>query len=576
MSDYEEEHFPVGIRTSFSSTFDADWRDSAGLTDFVPIRRSFSEFYRGECMTVDTNSHPCEFQNVTSKEEIQNFADDDDSDLDSLNVSTVMNLGSGMNSSCITATENSACSDVQRRSFQPEFDMQIDSLISEHCSANSDYANCYHSNDANSGTKVNSRAKIGEAAVTVGQYDSLSRTGLSGKEFAHSQPESSNVNDVTRHRAVSEIRNNIPDVGSVKSCSDSASEIGQSSPDTILRGEFAHFRKRSPGVAKRLEATTPSHSESVDLSVLGLHEVCEVDEAAFDEHNPESCSSTQPSTILWDTIPAESKANVTVIGTDSTEGRCIAKDSTRSRECNNVVVESSQMWESLSDDSARRSDPFRYSGMLPDAVLFTTSDDPVADQTIRLSPELTECDSDNVSTLEEDITVDVVDGCLPAVEDGLSCSDTDELHTSVRTSSPSNFSSATQSDTALDSSIKFPVSETEVMDFFSGTADSPRVKDDAVERAIRDIRLAMERSKRFSAGSPAKSQQSAQRHVESVWVSRAEWVFFSLYNCIILTFSTLLITILFVKLSIEHSVHVSGEIQIVFEIDCVTVIGFNS
>jgi len=524
MSDYEEEHFPpVGIRTSFSSTFDADWRDSAGVTDFAPIRRSFSEFYRGERITVDTDNHECEFRNVTSKEEIQNVVGDDDSDLDNLNVSAVTNLGSGTVGSCVTVMKNNVCrDDVQSRSFQPEFDMQIDSLVSEHCSMNSECANGYHGSDASTGTKVYSYAENGGA--TVSEYDSLSRTGPSGRVFAYSQRDVDNANDVIRHRTVSEIRNNIPDVGSAKSCSDAASEIGRSSPDMILRGEFARFHKRSPGVAKRLEATTPSHSESVDLSLLSLQEVCEVDEAAIDERNPEgsSSSSSQPLTVSLDTVPAGSKVDMTVAGTDSADGMCIEKASTKHRELGNVVVESSRMWETRSDDSARISDPFRYSGMLPDAVLFTTSDDPVADQTIRLSPELTECDSDNVSTLEEDITVDVIDGCLPVVEDGLSCSDTDEIHTSAQTSSPSNFSSATQSDTALDSSVKFPVSETEVMDFFSGTADSPRVKDDAVERAIRDIRLAMERSKRFAAGSPAKPQQSARRDVESVWVSRAE------------------------------------------------------
>jgi len=523
MSDYEEEHFPIGIRTSFSSTFDADWRESTSITDFAPIRRSFSEFCRGERITVDTVGCEDEFQNVSSKEEIKNFVDDD-SDLGNLNGSTITSVGSDTGNSCITATKNSVCSDVQSRSCQPEFDMQIDSFVSEHCNINSEYVNGYHCKDGNSGTTVMSHSENGGA--TVSQSDSLTGIGLS-KELAHSQHDGSTINDVVRHRTVSEIRNNIPDVGNVKSCSDSVSEIGQPSPDTILRGEFARFRKRSPGVAKRLEATTPSPGESVDTSVLSLHEVCEVDEAAVLRHNPEN-SSTQLTTLSMGTIPTSSKANMIVSAIDAG----VTYESTKHREHGNIIDSSqmSRMWESLSDVSARRTDPFRYSGMLPDAVLFTTCDDPVADQTIRLSPELTECDSDNVSTLEEDVATDVVDGCLPVVEDGLSCSDTDEVPTSAQNSSPSNFSSAAHSDVAVDSSNKLPVSETEVMDFFCGTTDSScvntRLKDDAVERAIRDIRLAMERSKGFAARSPEKSHlfkpQSSRHGVESVWVSRAE------------------------------------------------------
>jgi len=70
-----------------------------------------------------------------------------------------------------------------------------------------------------------------------------------------------------------------------------------------------------------------------------------------------------------------------------------------------------------------------------------------------------------------------------------------------------------------------------VMDFFSGTAyggsDTSSMKEtDPVEKAIRDIRLAMERSKGLTAGSPKKSHTfkppSSQHDVETVWVSRAE------------------------------------------------------
>jgi len=520
MSDYEEEHFPVGIRTSFSSSFDADWRESAGVTDFAPIRRSFSEFYRGERITVDTVSHNFEdeLQNYSSKEELQNYVDDD-SDLDNLNGSHRMNVDSA--SSCVAATKNNISSDVQSRSYQPEFDMQIDSFVSEHCSSiKSECLNGYHNKESNNETKIMSHTDSGVSTVTL--TDSLTRT-VAGMEIAQSPCGA--VNDVVRHRAVSEIRNNIPDVGSVKSYGDSGSEVRQPSPDTVLRGEFARFRKRSPGVAKRLEATTPSQGESIDTSVLSIAEVCETDENALVGYKGDSYS-TQPSTLFMSSIAACSRMNVTLPAANAS----IEKEAAKLRN----IVDSSQMsrmWESLSDVSAQRTDPFRYSGMLPDAVLFTTCDDPVADQTIRLSPELTECDSDNVSTLEEDSVVDVVDGCLPVVEDGLSCSDTDEMVTSAPNSSPpSNFSSAAHSDVAADNLHKFPVSETEVMDFFSGTADTScvasRVKDDAVERAIRDIRLAMERSKGLAARSPGKCeslrQQSSRHNAESVWVSRAE------------------------------------------------------
>ena len=528
MSDYEEEHFPVTIRTSFSSSFDGDWRESAGGTDFAPIRRSFSEFYRGERITVDTVGHNYEdeFQNVYSKEDIQN-SDDDSSDLDDMNGPSRMKLGPG--SSCVIGTKNNrVCGDIQSRSCQPEVDMHIDSSMSEH----SECVNGYDSRDANNETKVVAHTQ--NNGETVCRSDSLPKTGLID-EFVHTQHGSNSIHDV-RQRIVSEIRNNIPDVGHVKSCSDSGCEIRQPSPDTILRGEFARFRKRSPGVAKRLEATTPSQSESVDMSMLRYVEMCEADEAAVIRYNPESSRIfTQPSIPFTGSVAASSMVNVTVPTADA-EGSPVQKDTAKY----SSIVDSLQMsrtWDSLSDDSARRTDPFRYSGMLPDAVLFTTCDDPVADQTIRLSPELTECDSDNVSTLEEDNVADVVNGCLPVVEDGLSCSDTDEMPTSVQNSSPpSNFSSAAHSDVAeMDISHKFPVSETEVIDFFSGTMDSSyntaRVKDDPVERAIRDIRLAMERSKGFAAGkgfavgSPRKSQsfepQSCHHDDETVWVSRA-------------------------------------------------------
>jgi len=517
MSDYEEEHFPVGIKTSFSSSFDAAWRESADVADFAPIRRSFSEFYRGERITVDTVGHKYEdgFQNVSSEEEIQNFVDDN-----SLNDSAVTNIGSG--NLYVTATKSSVCNDIQSKSLQPELDTPTDSFVSEHCSVNSECINGYRSKDAHSGRE--------NGAAAAKQSDSSMRIGLR-KEGTQSQHASTTVNDAVRHRAVSDIRNNIPDVGNVKSCSDSGSEVRQPSPDTVLRGEFARFRKRSPGVAKRLEATTPSQADSVDMSVISLAEVYEPDEAAVVRHNPES-SSSQPSTPFMGSVLASSRMHVIVPAVNA-EGTYTENETSRPkrRELSNIVDSSqmSRMWESLTDVSARTTDPFRYSGMLPDAVLFTTCDDPVADQTIRLSPELTECDSDNVSTLEEDIVDDVVDGCLPVVEDGLSCSDTDELPTSVQTSSPSNFSSAAFSD-VVDSSNKFPVSETEVMDFFSGTADNSSittmVKDDPVERAIRDIRLAMERSKGFTGGSPRRSQslkqQSSHQDAESVWVSRAE------------------------------------------------------
>jgi len=523
MSDYEEEHFPVTIRTSFSSSFDADWRGSAVGTDFPPIRRSFSEFYRGERITVDTASrnYEDEFRNFSSEEEIQNSVGDC-SDLSNWNSSNRTKLGSG--SPCVAETKNSLCSDIQTRSYQPEVDMQVDNSVSEHSAVNnSECANGYNNSDANSGTKVVSHFESSD--------DSLRRTGLD-EDTVRSQHGSRTVNDVVRQRIVSEIRNNIPDVGNVKSCSDFSSDVRQPSPDTVLRGEFARFRKRSPGVAKRLEATTPSQSESFDMSVLSSSDVCEADEAAVVGQNPEISSIpvlSQHSVLLTSNVAA---TNRVTLPTSDDDEMSAWKQLTKHCEYSNIIGSSqtSRTWDSMSDDSVRRTDPFRYSGMLPDAVLFTTCDDPVADQTIRLSPELTECDSDNVSTLEEDTVADMVNGCWPVVEDGLSCSDTEELPTSAQNSSPSNFSSAAHSDTAeADIAHKFPVSETEVMDFFSGTVDNncdtTRAKDDPVERAIRDIRLAMERSKGFAAGSPRKSQsfkpQSSHHDVENVWVSRA-------------------------------------------------------
>jgi len=517
MSDYEEEHFPVGIRTSFSSSFDADWRESAAGTDFAPIRRSFSEFYRGERIIVDAagSKDNDEFRTVLSNDEIQNSVDID-SCLDYLNGSNGRRLTSD------SSAKHTVCTDVQHGSYRPEVDMQTDSSASENCSVNG-----YDSRDDNDGPKsVSHTDDIGETAE---QSVSLPRTGLV-EAFAHSQHISGTSSDIVRQRTVSEIRNNIPDVGNVKSCSDPSYEIRQSSPDTILRGEFARFWKRSPGVAKRLEATTPSKGEIADLSVFASAEVPEAEESTL-SRCLESNMLTQPVIPSTGSVSATGIVNVKVPTVDIEETSA-QKESSKQLECSNIVDawQISGTWDSLSDDFARRTDPFRYSGMLPDAVLFISGDDPVADQTIHLSPELTECDSDNVSTLEENSIDDVVDSCLPVVEDGLSCSDTDEISTSAQHSSPlSNLSSAAHSDAAA--AHKFPVSESEVMDFFSGTAyggsDTSSMKEtDPVEKAIRDIRLAMERSKGLAAGSPKKSQTfkppSSQHDVETVWVSRAE------------------------------------------------------
>ena len=510
MSDYEEEHFPVTIRTSFSSSFDGDWRESAGGTDFAPIRRSFSEFYRGERMTVDTVDHKYDdqFQNVSSKDDIQDLSDDN-SDLDNFNNSNSVKLGAG---------SQYLHDSLESRSNQPDVDMPIDAPVSELSSINSECVNGYDSRD-NSGTKSVSRAQNNEASI---DHSILSPgTGL------HSQHGNGTVRDVVHKRIVSEIRNNIPDVGNVKSCIDSSYEICQPSPDTVLRGEFARFRKRSPGVAKRLEATTPSQPDSVDMSVLSSADILD-DKDDVVKYSPDSSSIlTQSSTRFTGSVAAVSTVNV-----DNEEMSAQTESTKQHKYSNNADnLQMSRTWDSLSDDTVHRTDPFRYSGMLPDAVLFTTSDDPVSDQTIRLSPELTECDSDNVSALEEDNVTDVVNVCLPVVEDGLSCSDTDEMPVSVQNSSPpSNVSSAVQSYAVdVDVSHKFPVSETDVMDFFSGTADSScdttKEKDDPVERAIRDIRLAMERSKGFSTGRPPESQllkpQSSRHDGETVWVSRA-------------------------------------------------------
>ena len=531
MSDYEEEHFPVGIPTSFSSSFDANYQESASGTDFPPIRRSRSEFYRGERITVDTTSsrYEDEFPNVSSEDEFQNSVDDN-CDLVNQNSSYGMKLVS--NSSHVTALRNNVCSDIglQHVTYQPEFDRQIESSISENCTTDSKCVSGYDNENGISGTKVLSpadsdreSAKQADMPITTGQNEALS----------HSQQQNDAVNDIVRRRTVSEIRNNIPDIGNVRSCDDASGQTRQPSPESVLRGEFARFRKRSPGVAKRLEATTPSRGESMDLSVLSSTEVCEADEAAAIRCHPEhGTMPTQTSVLYTDTVAATGKANVTEPATMDEKGTSVQKGLTKCLEHNDVIDLSrmSRTWDSLSDDSAHRTDPFRYSGMLPDAVLFTTSDDPVADQTIRLSPELTECDSDNVSTLEEDSNGDSVNGCLPVVEDGLSCSDTDEISSAQNTCFTSHYPPADDA-VAMETSPMFPVSETEVMDFFSGTADNncdtTNAKDsDPVERAIRDIRLAMERSKGFSGGSPAKSQslkpQSARHDSETVWVSRAE------------------------------------------------------
>jgi len=521
MSDYEEEHFPVGIRTSFSSSFDADLREAVAGTDFAPIRRSFSEFYRGERITVDSiDSKFNEFQNASPDDEIENSVSID-SDFDYLNGSNVRTFASG--GSHATASKNTLCTDVERGSYLPEVDMQTDSSESENCSVNG-----YESGD-NNGSKAVSHADV--VRETAKQSDPLPRTGLPDT-FAHSPNINGTGNDVIRQRTVSDIRNNIPDVGNIKSCSDSGYEIRQSSPDTISLGEFAHFRKRSPGVAKRLEATTPSNAEMQDMSVFTSAEICDAEESITSR-----CleSNDVPSVLSAGNILASSNADVRVssVHVDTTE-TSVQKELTDQCDRSNIVDTSqvSGTWDSSSDDFARLTDPFRYSGMLPDAVLFISSDDPVADQTIRLSPELTECDSDNVSTLEENSIDDVIDGCLPVVEDGLSCSDTDEISTSVQHSlPPSNLSSATHSDAAAAATHKFPVSETEVMDFFSGTAygsgDTSSVKEaNPVEKAIRDIRLAMERSKGLAVGSPKKSlpfkPQSSRHDVENVWLSRAE------------------------------------------------------
>jgi len=511
MSDYEEEHFPVGIRTSFSSSFDSDWRESAAGMDFPPIRRSFSEFYRGERITVDNigSKYNDEFHNISSKDEVQNSVDVD-SDLDYFNGSDARKLAS--DSSHFASVKDAVCTDVQRGFYQTEVDMHTDS--SENGSVNG-----YDSRQESDDSKVVSHADK--------QFDSLPRTAMP-EAFAHSQHAGGTSNDIVRQRTVSEIRNNIPDVGNVKSCSDSNYDIRQSSPDTVLRGEFARFRKRSPGVAKRLEATTPSKGE-MDMSVFTSTEVSEAEESTVGICLESSSMLSQPVILSTCSISGSSRTDVQVPTVDVKETSVQKEPMVQPEHVNTVdTLPTSSTWDNSNDDFARQTDPFRYSGMLPDAVLFITSDDPVADQTIRLSPELTECDSDNVSTLEENSIDEVIDGCLPVVEDGLSCSDTDEISASAQQCSPlSNLSSAAQSDAAA--AQKFPVSETEVMDFFSGTAyGSGDTSNDAdpVEKAIRDIRLAMERSKGLAAGSPRKSPtfkpQISRQDAETVWVSRAE------------------------------------------------------
>jgi len=512
MSDYEEEHFPVTVRTSFSSSFDADWQESAAVADFAPIRRSLSEFCRGERMTVDTVGHIC--QNVYPKEEVLNSFDDDN-ELDDLNSSC--NVKSVSYSPCIAQSKNSVCVNAQSRRCHPEVDMEVDSSAAELCSLEHKRVNGY---DVSNETQCAKSA--GEAVYQLDLL--LHRAGQIEDESVHSQSGSSGINDV-RQRVVSEIRNNIPEVGQVRSCSQSGQKIRQTSPEAVLRGRFTQFQKRSPGVAKRLEATTPSHDESTDMSVMSSAEFCDGDEGTADES---SGTFMEPSIAPTGNIASSSVVNVTLSTTTDAAEASTEKESQSilSQHSLNIIDSLQQMsrtWDSLSDDSARRTDPFRYSGMLPDAVLFTTSDDPVADQTIRLSPELTECDSDNVSTLEDDNEADVISGCLPVVEDGLSCSDTDDIPTS---SPPSNYSSAVQSDfVEMDILHKLPVSETEVMDFFSGSCDTTGVKDDPVEKAIRDIRQAMERSKGFATGCPRKSHsvepQSARQDGETIWISRA-------------------------------------------------------
>lgn len=511
MSDYEEEHFPVGIRTSFSSTFDTDWHQAAAGVDFAPIRRSFSEFYRGERITVDAVHNSIdEFQNVSSDDEIQNSVDDSDLDTGNLTGSNQMKLGS--DSSCVPTTD-SLSSNKRCQSYQSGCS------IPDNYSKSSDHMNGY--NERGTTVECSKIVSHPENDEDSAKNSDLSPGARLHDAFTRSQHGSVAVNDIVRQRIVSEIRNNIPDVGSVKSCTDSSYEHRQSSPDTVLHGEFARFRKRSPGVAKRLEATTPSRGESCDMSVLSSAAACEANEAAVSRCYVESDSiSTLPSIVASGSTAASSVANMTVSAVHL-EGLSSQKESSKHLS----LADTRQMsgtWDSLSDDLAYRTDPFRYSGMMPDAVLFVSCDDAVADQTIRLSPEMTECDSDNVSTLEDNSIDDVVDGCLPVVEDGLSCSDTDEMSASGHHSSqPSNLT------LTVDSSHTLSVSETEVTEFFSGSCDMTSVKDtDAVERAIRDIRLAMERSKGFAVGSPKKSQtsklQSSLHDVENVWVSRAE------------------------------------------------------
>lgn len=501
MSDYEEEHFPIGIRPSFSSSFDVDMRESSGGTDFPPIRRSFSEYYRGERITVDAiGSHYEDEFRKESKDEIQNSLNSNIF-LDDLSSSHAMKFGFG--NSDFATSRSGVPVGGQHVSCQSETDMQVDSSVSESCSVNGEsVTNGYDKVGAD-----NTSAAVSCAKLYAYQSDTLSATGRS-EAFVHSE---FNSNDLCQ-RTVSEIRNNIPSVGTVKSCSDSGYEIRQSSPDTVLRGEFARFRKRSPGVAKRLEATTPSQ----DTAVISLAEEYEPDMAAVSK----SALDSDGSMVTQSSVLSATASSSGIAPTEDVEAVFRRKELTK----NDNISEVMSAWDSLSDDTARLTDPFRYSGMLPDAVLFISADDPVADHTIRLSPELTECDSDNVSTLEEDNVVDVADACLPVVEDGLSCSDTDDVPTSSTLSSVADSAAC---------SHRFPVSETEVMDFFSGTVDSvsdtTAVKDsDPVERAIRDIRLAMERSKEFAAGdhrlSHSLNLQCSHDDAEAVWVSRAEYV----------------------------------------------------
>jgi hypothetical protein len=327
------------------------------------------------------------------------------------------------------------------------------------------------------------------------------------------------------HRVVADIRNNIPRVD-VAGCYNGVDNTPESLPSMTaqLRIELSQMKKRSPGVAKRLDATTPSKSDSGDFA-----KDCEQPAVKV------SCGNVQVE------VSPSNNGRTTEPVTDSVScNKLVSVDlgskfgqEPYSNTVNRSFAEGGS--DCSSDETRLNVDPFHYSDVLHNAILFDSFDDCATDdRTFTLSPDQSDCESDDAyGELDEEGRASegsIKLTSMPAVEDGLSGSDTDD-HVSTRQRAKRPEAAVTSTENASSCGAGC-VSELEVTEFFSGSVNeesiSERLQEEKVEQAIRDIYRAMERNKNVSSSSGMKGFSSASddeqifhQDKEPVWVVRS-------------------------------------------------------